>query len=167
MRVSPWAKDAQPSLKRSRLDSERKTVLFNSGCFLIRLGCSLEHWKYPRSFEVLGNWKVQRPSKRIEKKQKKKMSWDYSQNNNRQELWFQIFQRLMIVGCWIIQLRFKSWQNVLDPEDWDEEISLALGKGQESEHRKTAKILLLRAHRNVKPKMESKLWSQYKLQRIV
>lgn len=63
-RVSPWAKDAQPSLKRSRLDSERKAVLFESVCFLIRLGCSLEHWKYPRSFEVLGNWKVQRTWKR-------------------------------------------------------------------------------------------------------
>lgn len=128
---------------------------------------------FPRTLEIskifwgTGELKSTKTIKKIEKKQKKKMSWDYSQNNNRQELWFQIFQRLMIVGCWIIQLRFKSWQNVLDPEDWDEEISLALGKGQESEHRKTAKILLLWAHRNVKPKMESKLWSQYKLQRIV
>lgn len=31
-----------------------KAVLFRSGCFSIRLGCSLEHGEYLRPFEMLG-----------------------------------------------------------------------------------------------------------------
>lgn len=140
------------------------TVLCRQGCFSVRLGCPLEHWKYPRCFEMLGiemyrghqNDRTQIKKKECIKIIHKNLIID----NN---YWLQIFKRLVIAECWVY-----GWGSSHgDPSPrglrWRE--IAALGKGEESKHRRTASNLLLGAHRNVKPKMQFKWWDWSKLLR--